>query len=76
MNTQRHRRALILFFVLAFLLSWLIWGTSIAESRGLLSFHIPQSLAFWIGLTLATYGTAAITGGWPAVKDLLVRLIR
>lgn len=76
MNTQRHRRALILFFVLAFLLPWLIWGTSIAESRGLLSFHIPQSLAFWIGLTLATYGTAVITGGWPAVKDLLVRLIR
>jgi len=46
MHTQRHRRALILFFVLAFLLPWLIWGTSIAESRGLLSFHIPQSLAF------------------------------
>lgn len=76
MNTQQNFRALLLFFVLAFLLPWLVWGTTIAESRGLLSFHIPQSLAFWIGLTLATYLTAAITGGWPAVKDILMRLIR
>lgn len=76
MSIQRNRRALVLFFVLAYLLPWLIWGTTIAESRGLLSFHIPQSLAFWIGLTVATYTTAAITGGWPAVKDILLRLIR
>lgn len=70
------RITLPLFFFLAFLFPWVIWGTSIAESRGLLAFHIPQSLAFWIGLNLATYLTAAVTGGWPAVKDLLVRLIR
>lgn len=25
---------------------------------------------------MATYATAAITGGWPAVKDILLRLIR
>ncbi len=70
------RYALIIFFVLAFALPWLIWGTTIAESRGLLSFHIPQSLAFWIGLNLATYITAALTGGWAAVKELLTRLVR
>lgn len=70
------RYELQIFFVLAFLFPWLIWGTTIAESRGLLSFHVPQSLAFWIGLNLATYVTAAITGGWAAVKELLSRLIR
>ncbi len=70
------RHPLILFFVLAFLLPWLVWGTSIAQSHGLLPFHIPQALAFWLGLTIATYLTAAVTGGWPAVKDLLLRLIR
>ena len=70
------RYSLPLFFVLAFAFPWLIWGTTIAESRGLLSFHIPQSLAFWIGLNLATYITAAITGGWTAIKELLSRLIR
>ena len=76
MSVQHNRRALLLFFALAYILPWLVWGTTIAESRGLLSFHIPQSLAFWIGLTVATYATAAITGGWPAVKDILLRLIR
>ena len=70
------RHPLVLFFTLAYIFPWLIWGTTVAQSRGLLSFHIPQSLAFWIGLTLATYLTAWITGGWPAIKDLLLRLIR
>lgn len=74
--TILKRNPLIVFFVLAYLLPWLVWGTTIGEQRGLLSFHIPQSLAFWLGLTLASYGAAALTGGWPAVKDLLIRLIR
>ena len=70
------RHPLIVFFVLAFVFPWLIWGTTIAQSTGFLTFHLPQSLAFWIGLNLATYLAAAITGGMPAIKDLLNRLIR
>lgn len=73
---KMRRFELPIFFFLAFAIPWLIWGTTIAESRGLLSFHIPQSLAFWVGLNLATYITAAFTGGWTAIKDLLSRLIR
>lgn len=76
MMNKPKRNSLILFFVLAFLLPWLVWGTTILQSHGVLSFHIPQSLAFWLGLILATYLSAAITGGWLAVKDLLFRLIR
>ncbi len=70
------RHPLIVFFILAFLFPWLIWGTTIAQARGILSFHIPQSLAFWIGLNLASYIAAALSGGWQAVKDLLLRIIR
>ncbi len=70
------RHPLVLFFVLAFALPWFVWGTTIAEQAGLIGWHIPESLAFWVGLPLATFGTAALTGGWPAVKDLLLRLIR
>ncbi len=70
------RHPLIWFFVLAYLFTWLIWGTSILQAQGLLSFHIPSALVFWIGLTLAAYLTAALSGGWPAVRDLLARLIR
>ena len=70
------RHPLVVFFVLAFALPWLVWGTSIAQANGLISFHIPQPLAFWIGLTLAAYVSAALTGGLPAVKDLLSRIVR
>lgn len=71
-----RRHALIVFFVLAYLLPWLVWGTTIAQGRGWLAFHLPQPLAFWIGLPLATYLAAALTGGMPAIRDLLSRLIR
>lgn len=70
------RHPLATFFVAAFALPWLIWGTTLAQQVGLIGWHIPESLGFWLGLPLATYGTAALTGGWPAVKDLLLRLIR
>jgi len=70
------RNPLVLFFIAAYLLSWIIWGTSIAESQGLMGFHIPAPLVFWFGLTTAAYGTAALSGGWPAVRDLLSRLVR
>ena len=74
--TSIKRYPLAVFFVLAFVFPWLVWGTTIAQSRGLLSFHVPQSLAFWIGLNLATYLAAGLTGGIPAIKDLLHRIIR
>jgi membrane protease YdiL (CAAX protease family) len=69
------RHPLILFFSLAYLFSWIVWGTSIAQAYGRLSFHIPQTLAFW-GLILAAYISALVTGGWPAVKEILNRVIR
>lgn len=68
------RHPLIWFFFFAFLFPWIVWGTSVFQAR--LTFHIPQPLAFWIGLTLASYGVAALSGGWPAVRDLLSRLVR
>ncbi len=71
-----RKSGLPLFFALAFALPWLVWFTGIAQDAGLISWHLPDSLAFWLGLTIATYMTAAVTGGWPAVKDLLLRLVR
>ena len=68
--------SLIIFYILAFLFPWLIWGTTIAQNHDVLSFHIPQSLAFWIGLTFATYISAFLAGGIPVIRDLLLRLIR
>jgi membrane protease YdiL (CAAX protease family) len=73
---NNSRTSLILFYSLSILLPWLIWGTTIAEQKGLLAFHVPQSLAFWVGLTVAAYLGAWVSGGLPAIKDLLFRLIR
>lgn len=70
------RQGLTLFFVLAFVLPWAVWGTTIAEQHGVLSWHVPSSLAFWLGLTIAAYLAAALSGGTPAVLDLLRRLVR
>jgi membrane protease YdiL (CAAX protease family) len=69
------RHPLILFFLLTYLFSWTVWGTSIAQANGKLSFHIPQMLAFW-GLIFATYIAAAVTGGWTAVKETFSRVYR
>lgn len=69
-------RGLNLFFVLAFALPWAVWGTTIAQQRGVISWHVPSTLAFWLGLTAATFGAAAISGGLPAVKDVLLRMVR
>jgi membrane protease YdiL (CAAX protease family) len=71
-----RKHQLSIFFVLAFLLPWVIWGTTIAEDHGATSWHIPAALAFWLGLTTATFGTAAVAEGWLGVKDLLSRVVR
>lgn len=70
------RRALVVFFALAFALPWFVWGSRWAHQEGLIAWQIPGALAFWIGLPVATFGTAVITGRWPAVRDVLARMIR
>ncbi len=72
---MKHR-PLTTFLVLAFALPWFVWATVIARQRGWIGWHVPAPLAFWIGLPVATFGTAALTGGWPSVRDLLRRMIR
>ncbi|MGB7980766.1 MAG: CPBP family glutamic-type intramembrane protease [Candidatus Nanopelagicales bacterium] len=71
-----RKHQLTTFLALAFLLPWAIWGTTIAQDQGWTSWHIPQALAFWLGLTMATFGTAALAERWPGVKDLLARIVR
>ncbi len=70
------RRGLIVASLLAFVLPWLVWSTTIAEQHGLLGWHLPPSLAFWIGLPVAYLAGAAAGGGRAALTDLLGRLLR
>jgi membrane protease YdiL (CAAX protease family) len=71
-----RKHQLTIFFLLAFLLPWTVWGTTITQDHGWTTWHIPQALAFWLGLTTATFGTAALAEGWPGVKDVLARMVR
>lgn len=70
------RRPLTVFFALAFVLPWSVWGTALAEQAGWTSWHVPAPLAFWLGLPIASFGAAALTGGRAAVVDLLRRMVR
>lgn len=79
MNAAAVRRpvvGLLVGYLLAFVLPWLVWGSLIAEQHGLISWHVPQSLAFWIGLPAAYLCGAVASGGRAALVDLLSRLIR
>ena len=70
-----QRRQIPLFFILAFALSWLVWGSQIAEQQGLLGFHIPGKLAYF-GVSFAAFIVAGLAGGRAAVMLLLKRMVR
>jgi uncharacterized protein len=62
-------------FAAAYVGAWLVWGSAIAQDRGLTSFRIPQGLALW-SVLLATLIVAYATGGSGAVMDLARRATR
>jgi hypothetical protein len=35
------------FFGLAYLLTWIFWGTEVAEAQGWINFHLPEKLGYW-----------------------------
>ena len=72
----RPSRALLVGYLLAFALPWLVWSTTIAQQYGLIGWHLPQSLAFWVGLPVAYLVAAASSGGRASLADLARRLLR
>ncbi|MBX3062305.1 MAG: CPBP family intramembrane glutamic endopeptidase [Anaerolineae bacterium] len=70
------RYQVLLFFILAFLLSWLVWETYILEQQGRISFHLPDSFFAYFALTAAVLIVAALAGGRAAITELWQRLIR
>ena len=70
------RYQIALFFILAYVLSWLVWGTYIAEQQGLIGFHLPESFFAYFALTLAVIIIALAVGGRAALMDILRRILR
>ncbi len=54
---------------------WLVWLSRIAESRGLLGWHLPQGLALW-SITPVLVATVAALSGRAGLRDLGARLVR
>lgn len=72
---RRLDRALVAFFVAAFLFPWAVWGSLIAQNHGLLGRHLPQGLALWTLLPVTLVAVAA-TGGRAGLADHARRLVR
>ena len=70
-----RRYQLPIFFILAYAFSWLVWSSEIAQQHKLLSFHIPDTFAYW-GLTLAVLIVAGLAGGKAALWHLLQRIFQ
>ncbi len=68
------RTQLVVFFLAAFALPWLVWGSAIAQHHGLISYRLPQGVALWTLLPV-TVLVAALSGR-SALRDLARQLLR
>jgi membrane protease YdiL (CAAX protease family) len=68
-------RALLAFFLLAYLLPWTVWGSQIAQERGWTGWHLPGGIALWT-LVPVTLTATALTGGRAGLVALGRRLVR
>jgi membrane protease YdiL (CAAX protease family) len=73
------RYPLAAFYVLAYVISWLIWSPGVAAALGLLDLQPSGSLLTALGTVgpaLAALIVAAVTGGAEGVVDLFRRTVR
>src|ERR687885_822833 len=75
MTSFVRRHQIVVFYVLAYALTWLVWGTAVAQQYRLIAFHIPAWFGYW-GVTIAAFLVAGIVDGRAGVRDLLHRMIR
>lgn len=71
--TRRHPVAL--FYLAAYLLTWVVWGSIVAQQHHLLAFHLPQQLGYY-GVMLAAVITAVLVSGKAGLVDLVKRMVR
>lgn len=76
-NGNRHKFSLFLFFLLAFIFTWINWIPHALVSRGYIKLNVPEFLALIAGYgpALAAIITTGIFYGTTGLKNLLGRLI-
>jgi uncharacterized protein len=75
MSPFKHH-PILMFFVTVYLFTWLFWGTSVVQAWGWISFHLPQSLGYWIGLTMVSLLVSGLADGWSGIRDIMYRVLR
>jgi membrane protease YdiL (CAAX protease family) len=67
---------LIVFFALAYGLSWFVWGSALAEQRGLIDWAVPAEPFGFLAVSVAAVVATAFFGGRAALRAFGVRLVR
>jgi membrane protease YdiL (CAAX protease family) len=75
LNSLVERYEISLFYVLAFVLSWLVWGSAVAQQRGLTTFSLPDMVAYF-AVTLSALLMAGLFEGRSGIRDLFSRMFR
>lgn len=73
--TRSDRTALIVFFALAYGLSWAVWGSVLARQNGLINWAIPAEPFVFLAVSLAAVVTTLLFGGRAALRALGSRLV-
>jgi uncharacterized protein len=71
---RSSRNAVVAFFVLTFGLSWLAWGTLLANEAGLLGWRLPENAGF-LAVPVAAVVVAAWFDGRRALGDFFRRFL-
>jgi membrane protease YdiL (CAAX protease family) len=75
-SAQRtDRTALVVFFVLAYGLSWAVWGSALARDAGLLHWSIPAQPFGFLAVSVAAVVATVAFGGRAALRSLGSRLV-
>ncbi|HYO39082.1 MAG TPA: CPBP family intramembrane glutamic endopeptidase [Nocardioidaceae bacterium] len=69
-----HRRSLFVFFAVAYGLSWAVWGSALAQQRGLIDWAVPAEPFGFLAVTVAAVAATACFGGRAALRAFVARL--
>ena len=72
---RTDRNALIVFFALAYALSWTVWGSTLAQEAGLIGWAVPAQPFGFLAVSVAAVVATVAFGGRPALRSLGSRLV-
>ena len=72
---RKNRSTLIVFFALAYGLSWAVWGSTLAQQRGLIDWAVPAQPFGFLAVTVAAIVATSFFGGREALSALGTRLV-